>query len=92
MFDGLEVTVNDALLMRGIERIGDLAGERERRRRRELAREAICSASVSPSTSSITSAVTPCGLFDAVDGRYVRMIDRREHAGFALEALHASRV
>ena len=43
----------------------------------------------SPSTSSITSARDAAGLFEAVDGGDVRMVQRRERLRFALEPREA---
>ena len=48
------------------------------------------SASVGPSTSSITSAVTPSDFFQTVDVRDIRMIQRGENFGLALEAREPS--
>ena len=55
---GLQIAVNDALLVRRFERFGDLLRDRQRLVDRDRPR-AMRSASVGPSTSSITSAVMP---------------------------------
>ena len=55
---GLEIAVNDALLVRRFERVGNLPRDRERLVDRERPRAMRCERS-SPSTSSITRAVTP---------------------------------
>ena len=52
----LEIAMDDALLVRRLERLGDLDGDGERARRSAAAPRAMRSASVSPSTSSRTSA------------------------------------
>jgi hypothetical protein len=50
------------------------------------------SASVSPSTSSRISAWMSPALLDAVNRADVRMIQRRQHARFTLEAAQAVRI
>ena len=52
----LEVAVDDALLVRRLERLGDLPRDRQRLVEQESRRCAMRSASVGPSTSSMTSA------------------------------------
>ena len=63
----LQIAMDDALLVRGFERFGDLPRDRERLVERKRARCAMRSASVGPSTSSITSAVTPSTFLEPVD-------------------------
>ena len=57
----LQIAMDDPLLVRGLERVGDLAGDREGVGERESAGSTARRderASVSPSTSSMTRAVT----------------------------------
>ena len=76
--------MDDALLVRRFERLGDLPGDRQRFVEGNRPARDRCDRS-SPSTSSITRAVTPplssrpwmCG--------DVRMVQRREHFRFALK-------
>ena len=83
---GLQISVDDPFLMRGLEGIGDLSRNRQCfGQGNGAARDAIGETS-SPSTSSITSAGRPSSLFEAINGADVGMIERREHASFALEA------
>ena len=82
----LQIAMDDPLLVRGFERLGDLLRDRQRLVERDgAARDALPPRS-SPSTSSITSARTSVRLLEAVDVRDVRMIQRGEDFGFALEA------
>ena len=88
----LQIAMDDAALVRGIERVGNLS------RRSPAPRRSACAAALAsdagddlapasaPSTSSSTSAWTPSMLFEPVDRRDVGMIERRKHARFALEA------
>ena len=56
---GFQVTMNDALFVRSLERRSNLLRKRERLVDRNRPAQEIRSASVGPSTSSITSAVVP---------------------------------
>ena len=86
----LQIAMDDAFLVRGLERVRDLPRDRAAPpSMRQLRRGAMRSASVSPSTSSRTSARHAVALFQAVDRADVRMIERREHARLALEAREA---
>ena len=80
--------MDDALLVRGLERLGDLARDRERvvSGSGPAAPSPSRSASVSPSTSSSTSARIALVLLEPVDRGDVRVIERREQARLALEA------
>ena len=70
--------MDDALLVRRLERVGDLPGDRSASSSGiGAARDALARAS-SPSTSSMTSARAPPRVFDAVDLRDVRMVQRGE--------------
>ena len=82
--------MDDALLVRGLERVGDLPGDRQRLgQRHRSARDAIADRS-SPSTSSITSARAAArSVLDAVDVRDVRVVQRRQHLRFAREPREA---
>ena len=82
---GLQIAVDDALLVRGFERLGDLLARSAAPHQPESVPRAIRSASVGPSTSSITSARPPAGSLDPVDRRDIRMVQRREDCGLALE-------
>ena len=75
--------MDDAVLVRRFERLGDLARDRQGlvKRYRPAAMRALRS---SPSTSSITSARS-VGLLEPVDLRDVRVVQRGQHSGFALE-------
>ena len=78
---GFQVAMDDALLVRRFQRLGNLLRDRQRFVDRDrAARDALRRSS--PSTSSITSAVRP-RLFEAVDRGDVRMIQRREDFRFA---------
>ena len=73
---GFQIAMDDAALVRGFERVGDLSRDRQRfvQRNRPCAMR---SASVGPSTSSRTSARC-LRVLEAVDLRDVRMVQRRE--------------
>ena len=60
--------MDDALLVRGFERVGNLAGDRQRVGERDRARARSSADRSSPSTSSMTSACDRrSDLFEAVD-------------------------
>ena len=88
---GLEIAVNDAPFMSGIQRIGDLTGERERSRHRKRAAH-------NPVRQCLSvhqfhhQGRHALGIFDAVDGGDMRVADRGEDARLALETLHTIRV
>ena len=84
--------MDDALLVRRIQRVGDLPRDRQRLVDRRAGRRSSRSASVGPSTSSSTSAGRPVDLLDAVDRGDVRMVERREHSRLALESREAIRI
>jgi hypothetical protein len=83
--------VNDASFVSGIERIGDLPGERDRggHRKRAAHNPVRQCLSVHQFHHQGRHAL---GIFDAVDGGYMRMVDRGEDARLALETLHTVRV
>ena len=91
--------MDDAALVREVERARDLARDASRprvaagrrpsgRRRAAVSR----SASVSPSTSSRIEEADLVGFFESVDRADVRMIQRRERPRFALESRQPRRV
>ena len=59
---GLQIAMDDPLLVRGFERVGDLPRDRQRLVERDRRRARSAASRSSPSTSSITSAVTPSRL------------------------------
>ena len=77
--------MDDALLMRRLERVGDLARDRERllngsgARRQTLGQRRAFHELEHEAAHAV-------GLFQSVDRADVRMIERREHARLALEA------
>ena len=85
---GLQVAMDDALLVRRFQRVGHLLRDGSASST-GIAALAIRSASVGPSTSSMTRAVTPSLVFEAVDLRDVRMIEGGEHLRFTREARQA---
>ena len=76
--------MNDPLLVRRFERVGDLPGDGQGFVEGIAPRAIRCDRS-SPSTSSITSATTSIALVEPVDAGDVRMVQRREHFRFALK-------
>ncbi len=77
--------MDDALLVRRFERLGNLSGDRERLARAESVPARCDRASVGPSTSSSTSACVAARVLEAVNRRDVRMIQRGQHLCLALE-------
>ena len=65
----LQVAMDDALLVRRFERLGDLLRDGQRLVDRDRPRARCAAARSSPSTSSITSARTPLDVFETVDVR-----------------------
>ena len=84
MLAGFEIAMDDALLVRRFEGLGDLLRDRQRLVDRDRAARDTLRQS-SPSTSSMTSAVHARALLQAVDVRDVRVVQRREHFRFALK-------
>jgi hypothetical protein len=77
---GLEIAVNDALLMRSFERLGDLGGESDRFIHREGApRESVGQRFAVQELEDERR--DPVRLLDAVDGGDVRMAQRGEETG-----------
>ena len=72
--------MDDSLLVRRFERVGDLFGDGQRFVERDGAAARSARARSSPSTSSITERVSPPCFFEAVDGGDVRMIQRGERS------------
>ena len=90
-FCGLEVAVDDALLVRGLERLGDLPGDGQRlverqRAARERADEILALDELHDQRAHAVR------LFEAVDRGDVRMMQLGEQLRFALEAGEALRV
>ena len=92
MIGRLQIAMNDALLVRRVERLGDLARDRQGRPEWHRPTLQYARASVGPSTSSRTSAVHAVRFFQAVDRGDVRMIERGEQACFAREPRAALRI
>ena len=80
----LEIAVNDAFLVRGFESFADLARDVERfvERDRSLG-------DTFGESDALDQLHHECAFFDPVDPRDVRMIERRQHLGLALEPRHA---
>ena len=87
---GLQVAMNDALLVRGVERVGNLPRDRRAPHRSAAGLRSRRSARVAPSTSSSTSAVRPSQILQPVDRADVRMVQGREQ-GRASRAKRARR-
>ena len=82
---GLQIAVNDALLVRGFERLGDLLRDGQRfvernRAARDALREIVALDELHHERGDAAA------FFEAVDRGDVRMIQRGEHFRFALEA------
>jgi hypothetical protein len=76
----LQIAMDDALSVRGVERVGNLPGDRQRLVERQgAARDA------PGEVLALDQLHDERVLFDAVNGRDVRMIEGRERGGFALE-------
>ena len=82
---GLQVAVDDAFVVCGFQRLGDLAARERASLRPASGRPPTRSASVSPSTSSSTRNRVAARLLEAVDRGDMRMVERREHLRLALE-------
>ena len=92
MFAGFEIAVDDPLLVRGFERLGDLLGDRQRLERSGMAPRAIRSASVGALDQLHHERVDAVRFLEAVNVRDVRMVQRREDLRLALEAREALRI
>ena len=82
---GFEIAMNDALFVRRLEGFGDLPGDRQCLVERDRA----LSDAVRerwPFDELHHERLHAVGFFEAVDGRNVRMVQRREHFRFALES------
>src|SRR5207237_9627763 len=85
---GLEIAVNDRLLVRGLERLRDLSRDRQRlvdrdRAARNPIRERLALDQFEYERMSLTA------VFETVDRGNVRMVERGEHLRLALEACEA---
>ena len=81
---GLQIAMHDAVLVRRFERFGNLTGNRQRfvNRDRSL-RDAVCQ------RRAVDELEHEGPLFEAVDLRDVRMVERRQHLRLALKARDA---
>ena len=75
-----------ALFVRGFKGLGEFALRWGSASESDIVPCAMTAERSSPSTSSIISACAAVGFFDAVEPCDVRMVQRREHFGFALKA------
>ena len=88
---GLQIAMNDPLLVRGFERLGDLLGDWQRLvERNRAARNALRQILALDEFHDERRDVG--GLLETVDRRDVRMVEGREHFGFALKAREAIRI
>ena len=86
-----EIAVNDALFVRGLERLGDLLRDRQRFVNRDRAtRDPL--RQVLPGHELHSEGLHVARLFEAEDLRDVWVIQRSERLGFTLEAGHTVRV
>ena len=76
--------MDDALLVRGVEGVGDLRGDRQGLLRAQDPGDPVVS--VSPSTSSSTSAWSPPSSADPVNRGDVRVVERGEQPRLAVES------
>ena len=81
---GLQIAMDDPLLVRGFERLGDLLRDRQAPRRAE-SRLARCAATVVALDQFHHERAHAVRFFEAVDRGDVRMIQRREDFRFALK-------
>ena len=82
--------MDDALLVRRFERLRDLLRDRQRLVERDRRRARSRSASVVARRPVPSPAPDAVGVFEAVDLRDVRMIERRQDLGFALKRARRS--
>ena len=87
----LQVAVDDSMVVRRLERLGDLFRDAQCVVERDGAARNRCARS-SPSTSSMTRARMSPRFLKAVDIGDVRMVERREGLRFACETCEAVRV
>jgi len=82
---GLQVAMDDVLLVRGFDRVGDLDRQPQRLVQRQ---RAACDARRDRlAFDEFEHEKRLCiGFFETVNRGYVRVIERREHPGFAIEA------
>jgi hypothetical protein len=82
---GLEIAMNDALLVRGLECLGNLLRNRERFVDGDrTARDPVCERRALDELHD--QGATATSFFEAVDLRDLRVVQRRQCLGFALEA------
>ena len=87
----LQIAVDDVLLVRGVERVGDLLRDRQRLVERDRAARDPRRQVVAVDQFHDQGGEVRC-LLEAVDRRDVRMVESREHFGFALKAREAIRI
>ena len=86
-----EIAMNDSLLVRGLERVGDLFRDRQGfvewyRALRNALREVVAFDQFHHEGGEVGC------LLEAIDGPDVRMVESREHFGFALKARQTFRI
>ena len=88
---GLQIAVDDSLIVRRFERLGDLLRNRERLRERN---RALCDplGKRRAFNQLHDQRMDPVRVFESVDVCDVRMVERRQHLRFALETRESLRV
>ena len=88
----LDVAMNDAVGVRGIEGVGDFDGREPEQSSISIGRPAMRCFSVTPSRNSMAMKAWPSLLADVVNGADVGMVESGGGLGFALEAAESLRV
>ena len=88
---GLDVAVNDAVGMGGVERVGDFDSQRKQVSV-SSGRPPMACLSVTPSRNSMAMKAWPFMLADLIDGADVGMVQRGRRLGFALETGESLRI
>ena len=89
---GLQIAMNDALLVRGFERLGNLPRDRQRVVERNRSLERCARRASAVDELHARARCMPSRFLEAVDRGDVRMIQRREHLRFALEPREPIRI